>query len=486
MNLNIVIRVSYLLLALLLSIQVITDPDFGWHLRVGQYIVETRSIPRLDLFSFSLPSYPYVYHSWLSEAIMFISYEFFGLAGTTFMFAAVLTTSLYFLYKISQFFSTKINPAFFLLIIPLANSIAGSRVRAFGFLLTTVLYYLFLKYIYKNSRLIWVLPMVFVLWVNLHGSFALGLFTFGLLILSSQLFSKPNLAKVKVLVFIFLLSAIATLVNPYFLEAWKQALSMTSNSYWNLMEINVDWKPLISSGSPGWIFGLLVAGFLFVIFFFENKTDKLQKFLIFTFFILSLFTSRFVLALLVFFVPAVNLWLYEIKKHLSPNITRSIPVKISIIAVVAILPLLAITNILEMTFAYSSNKNYAIFLQDRSPNRHAHAYWPYDSSRLTLDNLKGKNLLCEANWSGFLLLLDPKVKVFYWGAMDNYLVEGQSFVFTYLTLIGAHPGYENILEKYNIDAVFLPPTYPIVSRLKLDPAWQIIQEDDSAIVMVKI
>jgi hypothetical protein len=43
------------------------DPDLWWHLRTGQWIMETGHIPRSDPFSFTRAGSPWVSHEWLSE-----------------------------------------------------------------------------------------------------------------------------------------------------------------------------------------------------------------------------------------------------------------------------------------------------------------------------------------------------------------------------------------------------------------------------------
>src|SRR5258705_5042235 len=45
----------------------ITDPDFWWHLRTGQFIVETHTIPHADIFSALRFGSEWVTHEWLSE-----------------------------------------------------------------------------------------------------------------------------------------------------------------------------------------------------------------------------------------------------------------------------------------------------------------------------------------------------------------------------------------------------------------------------------
>src|SRR5260370_29953704 len=61
----------FMLLIFTLAAQPITDPDFWWHLKTGQYIVETRTIPHTDIFSTLRFGSEWVTHEWLSAVFMY-------------------------------------------------------------------------------------------------------------------------------------------------------------------------------------------------------------------------------------------------------------------------------------------------------------------------------------------------------------------------------------------------------------------------------
>ena len=48
-----------------------TDPDLWWHLRTGQWIVETGHVPHSDPFSFTRAGHAWVSHEWLSEVVFY-------------------------------------------------------------------------------------------------------------------------------------------------------------------------------------------------------------------------------------------------------------------------------------------------------------------------------------------------------------------------------------------------------------------------------
>jgi hypothetical protein len=46
------------------------DGDTGYHIRAGEFIIDTLSVPKHDMFSFLTPPLPWTAHEWLSEVIM--------------------------------------------------------------------------------------------------------------------------------------------------------------------------------------------------------------------------------------------------------------------------------------------------------------------------------------------------------------------------------------------------------------------------------
>src|SRR5271154_7211927 len=54
-----------------------TDPDFGWHLRAGQWIVQNHAVPRTDPFSVYGRDRPWVDYSWLFDIFFAKAYRAF-------------------------------------------------------------------------------------------------------------------------------------------------------------------------------------------------------------------------------------------------------------------------------------------------------------------------------------------------------------------------------------------------------------------------
>src|SRR2546421_2836447 len=59
----------------------LADGDAGWHIRTGDYILATRSVPVRDLFSFSKAGQPWFAWEWLADVIFSALHRARGLKG---------------------------------------------------------------------------------------------------------------------------------------------------------------------------------------------------------------------------------------------------------------------------------------------------------------------------------------------------------------------------------------------------------------------
>ncbi len=90
-------RVLVLLVALglfAMSARSVTDPDVWWHLRTGELIIQTHSVPRADPYSFTRFGQPWVNHEWLSDVMIFTLYRWAGWGGLIVAFASIIGAAL--------------------------------------------------------------------------------------------------------------------------------------------------------------------------------------------------------------------------------------------------------------------------------------------------------------------------------------------------------------------------------------------------------
>ncbi len=170
--------IVFLAVIFALAAQPITDPDFWWHLKTGQYIVETRSIPYTDVFSTLRFGSEWVTHEWLSEVFIYGVFRPLGFGGLIVVFSILIVAAFWMIHRLC--WNRGVHPYVAGLAI-LLGALAtmptwGVRPQMFSLLFAAV----FISFLDRYSRreaapsLWWLAPLM-VLWVNLHAGFALGL-----------------------------------------------------------------------------------------------------------------------------------------------------------------------------------------------------------------------------------------------------------------------------------------------------------------------
>src|SRR5271169_4720685 len=156
-----------------MAVRNVNDPDVWWHLKVGQYIAEHKSVPHTDPFSYTRAGQPWVAHEWLSDLLLYQLQRTTGWGGLILIFAAILAAAFFLLYL-------RCGPATYVAgLATLCGAWAtapvwGVRPQVLSLLMTS-LWLLILERSERNPKLLWwTLPLT-LLWVNLHAGFALGL-----------------------------------------------------------------------------------------------------------------------------------------------------------------------------------------------------------------------------------------------------------------------------------------------------------------------
>jgi hypothetical protein len=162
----------------------IVDPDVWWHLRVGQWVVDHRALPDAD--PFTQEARPWVAYSWLYEVLLYGLYAAFGLHGIiayrVVMSLLVVWATHALVCRLTRHFlaSTGLTLAAVLALQPLLYE----RPWLFTILFTTLtlraVLELRLAATRPAPRWVWAVPLLFVMWANIHIQFVYGLVVLGL------------------------------------------------------------------------------------------------------------------------------------------------------------------------------------------------------------------------------------------------------------------------------------------------------------------
>ena len=153
------------------------DPDVWWHIKVGQEILRTHHWPTTDPYSFTAFGTPWIAYEWLGEVVVA---RVWGLGGNTAMFVLLFVTAataLLMLYYHGTLRSRNCKAGF----VPagvmwsLVLLSFNLRPQMFAYLFLVAVLIVLEKFRQGVSWPLWMLPGIFLLWVNTHGTFIVGI-----------------------------------------------------------------------------------------------------------------------------------------------------------------------------------------------------------------------------------------------------------------------------------------------------------------------
>ena len=169
-----------------MAVRVPTDTDTWWHLRSGEYIVRTHTIPRHDVFSHTVAGKPWIDHGWLAQIAIYLLYAVFGYAGLGLALAAVVTLAFVFVFLQSE--ENLYLRAFITVLAAITSAVVWIvRPQIVSFLLTAAFSYILYLYKRRGRNYLFLIPFLTVLWVNVHGAFITGFILLGCYVIGEVL-----------------------------------------------------------------------------------------------------------------------------------------------------------------------------------------------------------------------------------------------------------------------------------------------------------
>ena len=221
------------LLAGPLSNRPLADPDIGWHIRTGELIRATHSLPRTDPFSSTMQGQPWFAWEWLYDILLGILHRAGGLNGVVWL-CALLVAAIFAL-LLSQLLQR--GTGLLLAIVLMLLAVAASTIHLYArphivSWLFSLLWLVALERWERSERgrpprwILWSFPASMLLWVNLHGGWLFGIALLGIYTLAAfvesvraqknDAFAAIRAAhRARAMAVAWMASAIATLVNPF-------------------------------------------------------------------------------------------------------------------------------------------------------------------------------------------------------------------------------------------------------------------------------
>ncbi|MBI3737942.1 MAG: hypothetical protein HY258_02730 [Chloroflexi bacterium] len=241
--------VPLILIALLLPL---TPHDYWWYLRLGEDVLRLGRIPSVEMYSFTQLGESVVNQPWLSAVIFWVVYNDGGL-NLTFLLRAICIAAAYgLLWNWMRQMGVSAKLASILIIIA---GLAGSnnwsfRPQLFAYPLFALTVLILWQWQKGGTKFMWLLPVIAVLWANLHESFLMMFILEG----AALIFGQGDRKK---LIIFGGLSLVATLITPYDVGLWVSLFQ--SFTVYQHGGITTEWYPPANSG---WQMNIFYAGVL--------------------------------------------------------------------------------------------------------------------------------------------------------------------------------------------------------------------------------
>jgi len=221
-----------------LSMKLLGDAGIGWHIRTGQQMLATHAIPRVDSFSSTMQGKPWFAWEWLYDLVVGELEAKLGLNGVVWFTGVVIAAVFAWMFRLLIARGTNMLAALVLTLLAISASmihfLARPHVVSWGL---TLAWFWILEDAEqgragRSHRRIWILPWIMLLWVNVHGGFAVGFVLLAIFwlaavwewwttndgVIEKSLQKIAAAERVRALTLVGVVSAAASLVNPY---GWK-------------------------------------------------------------------------------------------------------------------------------------------------------------------------------------------------------------------------------------------------------------------------
>lgn len=493
-------------ICLLSTFKITGDDDVFWHLATGRYIIETGQVPSTDIFGYVTQGQTWMPFEWGWDLITYGIYNIGGYTALSVFRTMILLLIFYVLFLIMRKFKVSHTIIFILLTVLAFGMIdrLSPRPHIMSFLFFTILLYILTNYKYfrrDNYKILFFIPLIFLVWANIHMGIIAGMFLFGIFVTSeiiiylkpAKFSSKeiPALTKRELtrLLLIFAASVLVMLINPNGFETYVYAYDHTKMK---LLETINEWRSPFDSMFGGFvtnIYKIFLFGGVLILYYAIKKRDLFAALLFIGFAIYSVrairFTVDYLVIMTVFLAVAVAFIITNLNSDGIKNFFNISPVpKI-------------LTGILLLYFIFNipNNELYAKLEYYRVSGFGINSdFIPTQMFDFIKENKiaeTGEKPYNHFGVGGFLVWNHPQSKNF----IDSRNLNDSIFD-EYTNIFLKKPGFENKINNYGFDyMMYLAPDLvrdpkemerTVVSYFSKKPEdWKLVFWDDKSFLYLK-
>lgn len=466
----------------------LADGDTGWHIRVGEYVLDTGVIPTTDLFSFSKPGGEWYAWEWLADVAYALAHRWAGLRGVVAL--AGILVALYGVLLIRLLVWMGANGVVAMVVGMLAIGASSvhflARPHIFTMIGLVAVVWLLERDRRRPGPALWALVPATALWANVHGGFVV-LFPFlGSLILGTAAeaaLARPGEprkwhepARYGLLA---CACAAASLVNPFGVRLHSHIVSYLQAG-WIRDTVQEFKAPTFRTESHLQFEILLVAG-LMASWSLLSRRRLVGPILIAVWAHLSLTSVRHIP---IYVIAAAPIIATEAMRLWSATVARSRPT-----SVISILSQFAT----ELAHGFGRFSIWAVLMlvmlvsvggeRMRWPKDFPEAQFPIALINRNLDRFPAARVFANDEWADYLLYrFYPRQRVFFDGRSDYY---GEDLMREFVSAYLGRRDWADVLDRHQCDLVLVPTDCALATLIAGDRRWRLVDSDDQAVLFAR-
>ena len=423
------------------ALRPIRDNSFLWHIRAGTLQLDSGEVLRHDPFSFTFAGEPWRTQSWLIDLLYGTLERSFGdgLGWVPWMNLVVFGAAMLLVGVLAHRWSQSVPATAFALFATawLAIPYINPRPVAFSFVAVSALA------LALDRRAGWAIPLIVWVWAAAHGSFIMGI---GLVVLVGV--QRRDRAAVKDVA----ASVVAASLTAHGLALWGILGSFSRSR--EALSLIIEWQPPNLTDVPTLPYAGLIA--LMVLGASRGAVSRDDLWVIVPFLLFGLTSSRAIIVATLVLAPYAARALADLLPAQAPATSTGPPAIVlgSTAAIMIALPLLISPSPGGLD-------------EERFPVAALSALEPVRTFHGDSDG----GYLIYAAWPEHEVFVDDRAEL-YGGDFFHDLVDTRAAV----------PGWETVLDEWDIEQALVVQTTPLAGVLDTDPAWQETYRDETFVI----
>ncbi len=441
------------------------DADTGYHIRVGQWVLQNHSVPVHNPFSFAAPELRWYAFEWLSQVCFAALYGWGGLKAVVLFSGVVLasTFAIVLWHAIWRGANILVSVALVLAAGSASSLHFHARPHIFTMLLLAITTWIVARDRVQHTPMLWILPAIAILWANLHGGFAFFLVLAALLVVGCAL--EGRWKDIRRYGLLLLLSGAAITVNPYGVRLPLHVFEV-ARAKWMLSLVDEFKAPDFRSESHLAFMVLLFLSLAVVVpLLRKNRITEVLWILFLGY--SSLISVRHITAFAIVCAPIVAVeWTALLGEWKAARpLLDAFRIPADKFAHVGIWPVIFVCGIaLAGGIAWPTDfasKEFPVAIAAAAPQA------LLDQSRIfTTDQ-----------WANYLIFKNPNRRVFLDSQHQMY---GEKILTDALGMMAGRPDWRERLDHYRIEVVLCEHDAVLSSLLEKDAGWRKVVEDRQA------